>query len=348
MNRFEWTNVSTITEAVTQLNSTVADAMVAASTGGARTKGKIAINQALVKAGGIELLDLLKEGLIEPSRVVNIRNLPNMDGISIDAREGLRVGPLVTLAQLAVHPGVRQNYTALADAVGHTATPQIRNVATIGGNILQRPRCWYFRSEQFQCLKKGGNSCFAVEGEHKFHAIFNTQVCPIVHPSTAAVALVALNARLEITSPQGVREVALEEFFVTPEQDVLRENSLRPNELITAIRVPAVSANVRSVHLKQGEKESFDWAIADTAVVLEQEGGRCKRAAIILGAAAPVPWRARSAEAALIGKLITEESARAAAREAVQGATPLSQNAYKVPIFETLVRRAILLTASNT
>ena len=205
----------------------------------------------------------------------------------------------------------------------------------------------YFRSEQFRCLKKGGDRCFAIEGENKYHAIFDTEVCPIVHGSSAAVALVALGARIELTGPKGVREVALEEFFVTPEKDVQYENSLQPQKLITEIRIPALGANVRSVHLKQGEKESYDWAIADTAVVLEQVVGRCRRVSIVLGAAAPVPWRARTAEPALIGKPINEESARRAARAAVQGATPLSQNAYKVPIFETLVRRAILLAASN-
>jgi xanthine dehydrogenase YagS FAD-binding subunit len=212
---------------------------------------------------------------------------------------------------------------------------------------LQRPRCWYFRSEQFRCSKKGGDHCFAIESENKYHAIFNTEICPCVHGSSAATALVALGARLELTGPKKAREVALEEFFITPEKDVQRENLLQPQELIAEIRVPPLGANARSVHLKQGEKESFDWPIAETAVVLEQAGGRCTRASIVLGAAAPVPWRARTAEAALIGKTINEETARAAARAAMQGATPLSQNAYKVPILETLVRRAILLAAAN-
>lgn len=348
MNRFEWTSASTIKGAALATNSTVADATVAlASTAGATKGNETANNTAVIKAGGIDLLDLLKERLIAPERVINIRTLPNMDRISADARAGLRVGSLVTLAQLDADPAVRRGYTALADAAGHSATPQIRNVATVGGNLLQRPRCWYFRSEQFRCLKKGGDRCFAIEGENKYHAIFNTEICPYVHGSSAATALVALGARLELTGSKGTREVALEEFFVTPEKDVRRENSLQPHELITEIRVPALGASARSVHLKQGEKESFDWPIADTAVVLEQSGGRCTRASIVLGAAAPVPWRARTAEAALIGKIVNEDSARAAARSAMQGATPLSQNAYKVPVFETLVRRAILLAASD-
>ncbi|GAB1544515.1 xanthine dehydrogenase family protein subunit M [Scytonema sp. NUACC21] len=348
MNRFAWTNASTINEAVAQINSTVADATVAAGSPVAANKdNQTANNTAIAKAGGIDVLDLLKEGLVTPSRVINIRTLPNMDRISADAQTGLRIGPLVTLAQLDADPAVRQNYTALAEAASHIATPQIRNIATIGGNLLQRPRCWYFRAEQFRCLKRGGEQCFAIEGEHKYLAIFNNEVCPCVHASTAATALVALGARLVLTSPKKVREVALEDFFVTPEKDVQRENSLQPNELITEIRVPVLGANVRSVHLKQGEKESFDWASADTAVMLEQSGGRCTKASIILGSAAPVPLRAQAAEAVLIGKPINQETARAAARAAVQGAKPLPQNAYKVPIFEVLVRRAILLAASN-
>jgi xanthine dehydrogenase YagS FAD-binding subunit len=323
MNRFEWTNARTVDEAIAQLRGS-----------------------AVIKAGGVDLLDRLKEGLEAPERLVNIRNIRGLDFIRDDAKEGLRVGPLVTLAHLADDPTVRRRYTALADAAGHAATPQIRNMATVGGNLLQRPRCWYFRSEQFNCLKKGGTRCFAREGENQYHAIFGNDICAIVHPSGVATALVALNAKLELTGPKGKREVALEEFFITPEKDVRRENSLGANELVTEIRVPAPSEASRSVYSKQREKESFDWPIADVSVALACAGASCTQAAIVLGAAAPVPLRARRAEAALAGKTINEETARAAARLAVEGATPLSQNAYKVPIFEVIVRRAILAAAS--
>ncbi|HEX8000603.1 MAG TPA: FAD binding domain-containing protein [Pyrinomonadaceae bacterium] len=322
MNRFEWAEATTVAEAVSQLNG-----------------------RSVIKAGGVDLLDRLKEGLDAPERLVNIRNLKGLDRIRDDAKTGLALGPLVTLAQLDADPTVRRRYTALADAAGHAATPQIRNMATLGGNLLQRPRCWYFRSAQFHCRKKGGERCFAIEGENQYHAIFDNKLCAIVHPSATAAALVALGARLELTGAKKRREVLLEEFFLTPEQDIRRENSIGADELITGIRVPAPAANSRSAYIKQGEKESFDWPIAEVAVMLEREGARVTRASVILGAAAPIPFRAREAEAALVGRVVNEETARAAAEAAMRNATPLSENGYKVPLFETVVRRTILTAA---
>ncbi len=325
MNRFEWTNARSISEAVTQLNSSAA-----------------------IKAGGIDLIDRLKEGLDAPSRLINILSIKGLDGVSEDAKQGLRIGPLVTLAELDTNRIIRSRYRALADAAGHAATPQIRNVATIGGNLLQRPRCWYFRQAEFNCRKKGGDRCFAIEGENQYHAIFGNSLCAIVHPSALSTALVAFNARVVLTGAKGKREVQLEKFFTKPEEDVRRENSIGPDELITEIHVPQLPAQARSVYLKQGEKESFDWPIADVAVVLNcARGGRCEQASIVLGAAAPVPLRAVRAEAVLAGKAINEETAREAARAAIQGATPLSENAYKLKVFEVIVRRAILSAASG-
>jgi xanthine dehydrogenase YagS FAD-binding subunit len=323
MNRFEWTNARSINEAVAQLNRSVA-----------------------IKAGGIDLIDRLKEGLDTPSRLINIRSIKGLDGVSEDAKKGLRIGTLVTLAELDANRLIRSRYTALADAAGHAATPQIRNVATIGGNILQRPRCWYFRQAEFNCLKKGGDRCFAIEGENQYHAIFGNNLCAIVHPSALSTALMAFNARIVLTGAKGRREIELEKFFIKPEQDVRRENSIGADELITEIHVPQLPTQARSAYLKQGEKESFDWPIADVAVVLNcARGGRCEQASIVLGAAAPVPLRAVRAEAVLAGKTINEETAREAARAAMHGATPLSENAYKLPIFEAIVRRAILSAA---
>ncbi len=323
MKSFEWTNAASVQEAVAQM-------------GGA----------SVIKAGGIDLLDRMKEGIDSPSKLVNIRNVKGLDAIREDPKAGLHIGPLVTLAQLDTSPVVRKSYRVLADSAGHAATPQIRNVATVGGNLLQRPRCWYFRSEDFHCRKKGGPTCFALEGENQYHAIFDNRLCAIVHPSATATALVALGARLELTSTKNQREIALEEFFVTPDEDIRRENSLGEKELITAVRVPPLPEGARTVYLKQGEKESFDWPVADVAVVLNCGAERrCTQASIVLGAAAPVPLRAREAEGALAGKIINEETARAAARAAMRGATPLAQNGYKVAVFETLVRRALLAAA---
>ena len=316
--RFEWTNVRSVQDALAQLDE-----------------------NAVLKAGGVDLIDRLKEGLDSPSRLVNIRTISGLDYIKEDSG-WLRIGPLVTLATIADHPMIRERYTALADAALHAATPQIRNMATIGGNLLQRPRCCYFRSEQFHCLRKGGDRCFAQDGENDYHAIFDNQVCAIVHPSAAACALTAFDAKLEIQGKKGVRETALDGFFLSPEQDITREHSLAPDEILTEIRVPIPLPGTRSAYTKVAQKESFDWPLAEVAVVLERRGDVVSKASIVMGAAAPIPWRAKAAEAALAGKRLNEDNARAAAKAAIGGATPLSENAYKLPIFETVVRRTIL------
>jgi len=255
---------------------------------------------------------------------------------------------MATLASLADHPMVKERYPALADALRGSASPQIRNLATLGGNLLQRPRCWYFRSQAFHCLRKGGGHCFAIAGENQYHAIFNNMPCAIVHSSTAATVLVALGATIELTNARGAtRQLLLEDFCVPPERDLQRENDLQPQEILTAIDLPKLPPSLRMTHLRQGEKDWFDWPLADVAVVLNLGADSiCRRVAIVLGAAAPVPHRAKAAEAVLMGRRIDEEAAREAARAALDGATPLTKNAYKLPLFETLVRRAILQAAA--
>ena len=313
--RFEWQDARTIEDAIAALD-----------------------DKSMVKAGGIDVMDRLKEGLEAPSKLVNIRTIQGLDQIREDGT-GLHIGPMVTLDQLDKNDIVRARYTVLAEAAGGAATPHIRNVATVGGNILQRPRCWYFRSEQFHCLRKGGDVCYAQAGENEYHAIFDNEMCAIVHPSAVAVALVALGATLDLTGKRGKRQVQIEEFFVRPEEDVHRETRIAPDELLTDITIPKPANGSRSAYMKLGEKESFDWPIAEVAVVLGA------KPAVVLGAAAPIPWRAAAAERLLAGGSVTDETARAAAKAAVQGATPLSNNVYKLPVFETIVRRTILAAA---
>jgi len=343
MNRFALASARTVAEAAAGASAIVAEAMTAPPEAIGRDGG------AIVKAGGIDLLDLLKEGLLAPATVVNLKDVPGLDGIAEESDGGLRIGPMTTLAALAEAPALRQRFPIVAEAVAGSASPQIRNVATLGGNLLQRPRCWYFRSHAYRCLRKGGGHCFAITGENQYHAIFNNMPCAIVHPSSVATALVALGASAELTDAAGrVRTLALEDFFVPPERDLQRENVLQPHEILTAVRLPKPAAGAGMALLRQGEKESFDWPLADVAVVLELEpGGTCRSAAIVLGAAAPVPHRARSAEAVLIGKPVDQAAAAAAAHAALDGAVPLSKNAYKLPLFETLTRRAILKAAAR-
>jgi xanthine dehydrogenase YagS FAD-binding subunit len=339
MEPFAWQSARSVAEAATLARRTVAEVMLS------EPAQQATPDCVVMKAGGIDLLDLMKEGLLRPSRVVNLRDVPGLDTIA-ESGEGMRIGALATLEQLATHLALRRRYTALADAAASSASPQIRHMATFGGNLLQRPRCWYFRSAAHRCARKGGDHCFALAGENQYHAVFGHDGCAIVHPSTAATALVAFDARVELVNAQGgTRSVPFSDFVVGPETDITRETDLRNGEVLTAMLLPPMPAGARSVFLKQAEK-SFDWSIGDVAVVLERAAdGRCQRASVVLGAAAPVPWRARQAEAALAGQKIDATVAHAAGEAAIAGAEPLSRNGYKLPLLATLVRRAVLQAA---
>lgn len=321
MNAFEWADATSVEQAV-----------------------ELSVKGSSFKAGGVDLVDLMKERIATPTRLVNIQRIPGLDKVTEDDKT-IRIGPMTTLATLSDDPIVNKHAKALAQAAGHAATPQIRNMATVGGNLLQRPRCWYFRSEQFPCRKKGGETCYAQEGENQYHAIFGNGLCAIVHPSATATPLIAMGAKLEITDGKAKREVLLEEFITPPNVELHRENSLKEGEIITQIIVPKPAATTKSYYIKQGEKESFDWPIAECAVVLEMDGNGCKSASIVLGAAAPVPLRVKAAQDALTGKPVTPESAKAAADASMTGATPLANNGYKVPLFKTIVARTILSAA---
>jgi xanthine dehydrogenase YagS FAD-binding subunit len=287
------------------------------------------------KAGGVDLLELMKEGVIAPGRLIQLGGVRELAFVR-ETGDWLELGPLTTVAELAQHPLVRKHAPLLAEAAGHVATPQIRNMATLGGNLLQRPRCWYFRSADFACRKKGGATCFAQAGESQLHALLDNHVCAIVHPSTLATALSALEATVAIAGPKGRREIPIEQLFVSPSVDVTREHMLAADELLVEVRVPSAGPAMQSAFTKQGERESYDWPLAEAAVALELEAGRCRRARLVLGAIAPVPHRARAAEAELVGKALDAETATRAAR------TPLAGNRYKVPIFEAVIKRTLL------
>jgi xanthine dehydrogenase YagS FAD-binding subunit len=323
MKSFEWTSASSVEEAI-----------------------KLTVKGAAIKAGGVDVIDLMKEHLFEPTRLVDINSIKDLDYIKDDPKDGAKIGPLVTIAKLAEDPVINQRYPLLAQASLRIATPQIRNMATLGGNLLQRPRCWYFRNELTLCRKKGGEKCYAQEGENQYHAIFNNGLCAIVHPSGTATALVAYKAKIEITSSEGKREIELEKFFQPPMADLHRENTLQPGEVVTEIRIPAPPENAKSHYIKQGEKESFDWPICEVACLIEKDGETCTRASIVLGAASPVPYRAIETEKMLKGQKIDATLARNAAKATLKNATPLTLNQYKVPLFENLMTRAILAAIS--
>ena len=319
MNRFEFARATSVAEALS---------LVAEKPG------------SVWKAGGIDLLDHLKERLIEPPRVVDLKSIPGLDGIHSDPDGSLRIGPLVTMARIAAHPGIRTTHAGLAQACGEAASPQIRNVATIGGNLLQRPRCWYYRLASYRCLKKGGDTCFAIAGENRYHTILADGACQAPHPSNAAMGLSALGASLVFQSSRGTRTLPAEQFFAIPGKDPRRENAKEPDEILTAIHVPAAQG-VRSVYASVKEKAAFDWPLVSTAVALRADGGVVREARIMLGAVATVPLRSAAAEQALLGRRLDDATAEAVANAAAAAAQPLSDNGYKVELLKTLLRRTL-------
>ena len=294
----------------------------------------------LPMAGGMDLLGLMKDFIVSPDRIVNIKNLDS----TIAAFEGgLRIGAAVKLVDLSEHAGARKLFPALTTAAEEVGTPQIRNMGTVGGNIMQRPRCWYFRNEEFHCLKKGGPRCYAVDGENQYHAIFGDGPCHIVHPSNLAVPTIAYGGRFRVVGPGGAREIDAGEFFQLPHVNLYGETVLQPNELITHVILPPPGQ--RSATYEVRFKQSHDWPLALASVNLTMDGDVVRTARVVMGAVAPIPWRTQAAERALVGKAITEATATEAAAAAVAGAKGLSGNAYKIQIAKTTVKRAILKAA---
>ncbi|MDA0745176.1 MAG: xanthine dehydrogenase family protein subunit M [bacterium] len=301
--------------------------------------------KAVVIAGGIDLLGELKDELIAPERLVNLKALPDLKYIRSE-KKALKIGATTTLTEIATHAEIGTTYAALAQAAESVASLQIRNVGTIGGNLCQRPRCWYYRSNDFHCLKKGGNMCYAVGGNNKYHAILGGDPCYIVHPSDLAPALIALDARIRIQGARGRRNSNLEDFYVLPEKQLNQETVLRPDEVVTEIEIPTPKEGTRSVYLKFKEKGTMDFALSAVAVVVQVDAGVCRSARIVLGGVAPTPWRVQDAERILTGQRITENLAVLAAEAALAGAAPMDYNAYKVSLTKTLVRRAVMAVAS--
>jgi xanthine dehydrogenase YagS FAD-binding subunit len=298
--------------------------------------------KALPLGGGQDLLARMKDYITQPDRLVNIKNA--LESTVTAANGGLRIGAAVKMVDLAEHREVARLYPAIVEAALEVGTPQIRNQGTVGGNLNQRPRCWYFRNEEFVCLKKGGNRCFSISGENQFNAILGGGPSFIVHPSSLAVPMVAYGATFRLLGPKGERLVPAADYFTLPTQNVRAENVLAPDELLTHVLLPP-PGNVKSGHYEVRYKTSHDWPIAFATVLLAMNGTTVQSARVVMGAVAPIPWRAPGAEQALAGKTITEETAAVAAEAALQGARPLRENAYKIDVAKTAVKRAILRAA---
>jgi xanthine dehydrogenase YagS FAD-binding subunit len=297
--------------------------------------------QAEILAGGTDLLALMKDDVVAPKRLVNIKEIKDLKGVSSSA-QGLRIGALTTLGDLADNANVVKDYPALADALNEAASPQIRNLATLAGNLCQRPRCWYFRNGLGLLPKSEDGKDLVAEGENRYHAILgNDGPAKFVSPSTIIPALIVYGAKLRLVGPKGKREIPLEKFYVIPAAEAEREHDLRPNEIVTEVIVPP-ARGVMAAHYEIRQKATFDWPLAVTAVALTMNGSRVESARVVMGYVAPVPWLSPEAEQALVGQPINAETAQKAADVALGNAKPLTQNAYKVQLARVAVKRAIL------
>jgi len=300
-----------------------------------------------VLAGGTDLLALMKDDVVTPKRLVNIKHVTGMDPITHTSK-GLRIGALAKLQDIADNADVQRHFSTLAVVVDEAASPQIRHMATMGGNLCQRPRCWYFRNGYGLLATKDGKS-LVTDGDNRYHAILgNDGPAKFVSPSTIAPMLIALGAKVRLQGPNGPRELDLEKFYVVPQNDGEREHDLKPNEIVTEIFVPTMAAATRTGYYEVRQKAAFDWPLATASVVLQMDGNVVKSARVVMGHVAPKPWVSQEAADALVGKPLSESTADAAGKAAVGGARPLSRNAYKVQLARVAVKRALMNTAGHS
>src|SRR5271166_6301552 len=309
--------------------------------------------QASILAGGTDLLALMKDYVVSPRRLVNIKQIDQLRGISYQPGNGLRIGALTTVAEFAQDANVQRYYPVLANAAMEAASPQIRNLATMGGNMCQRPRCWYFRNGMGLMAKTADGKSMVVAGDNRYAAILgNTGPAYFVSPSTLAPVLIAYGAKIRLYSASspgsGVRELPLENFFVIPKSESELEHDLKPGEMVIEIVLPPPPQNLKVGTYEVRQRAAFDWPLAQASVALEMDGNVVKSARVVLGHVAPVPWISSEAEQALIGKNISPETAMAAANASVAKARPLSHNKYKVTLTKAAVKRAVLQAAGQS
>jgi xanthine dehydrogenase YagS FAD-binding subunit len=295
---------------------------------------------AVLFAGGTDVLGLVKNDIISPSKVINLKSMPGLDKIKPTGRAGLKIGALTTVNEIAEYPVIMKKFAVLSEAAKEVASPQLRNVATIGGNICQRPRCWYYRKE-FDCIRKGGEICYAIGGENKYHCVVGGGPCYIVHPSDIAGALVALNAEFTITNGKDLRNVSADKFFVLPEQNSLQENILKPGEILTEIFIPELSPTASSSYIKFTERNVWDFAIVSVAAIVNKSGNKINSAKIVFGGVAPIPWIDENLNSMLIGMEFSDNSIETALDNTLEEAEPMEKNHYKIPLARNLVKKVL-------
>ncbi len=297
---------------------------------------------AVIHAGGTDLLGCLRDDVFEAGKVVSLGQIKELRGVQERKEGGLRIGALTTVTEVAGNRALRERYPALSQAASEVASPQLRNQGTLGGNLCQKPRCWYYRGE-FHCLRKGGDRCYAEKGENHYHCLFGSGgVCYIVHPSDTAPALLAYGASVRIVGPKGSRVIPLEKFYVLPNENVERETVLAPGEIVTEIHLPPVPGGLRSSYRKVRGRQAWDFALAGMALALQFKGEQVVKARVFLSGAAPIPWRSREVEEALTGKSLSRDTVLQASNEVVRKAQPLQHNGYKLSLFRGLVEEELL------
>jgi xanthine dehydrogenase YagS FAD-binding subunit len=297
-------------------------------------------------AGGTDLLTLMKQDIVTPLQLIDIKRLAELNASIVTSPEGTTIGALTSLAQLEDDPVIRNTHPALAEAAALAATPQLRNMATLGGNLLQRPRCWYYRSDHVTCWLKGGDECQARDGENQHHALFGGGPCYSTHPSDLATALVALGASVHLHGPDGERTLSLDAFFALPTDERRTENIMAPSEVITSITIPVTSAKTQSAYLKAMDRKVWAFAQVGVAAMLVIEDLRIAQASLVLGGVAPTPWRAIEAESLLTGAAPERELFERVAQVALEGAAPLSRNRYKIPLANAMIQRALMAAST--
>ncbi len=296
--------------------------------------------EALPYAGGTDLYGMLKHELVKPDKIVNLKKLPGMDKIEYSQKSGLKIGALVKISQLVKQDVIQEKYPVLHQAAAEVASPQLRNVGTIGGNLCQRPRCWYFRSE-FQCLRKSGDICYAVDGENKYHCIIGGGPCFIVHPSDTAVALLALDAQLTVENSKTSKTFPMKDFFVLPEKNILRENILNSGDIITSVIVPSLPKNTSSAYIKVKERGAWDFAIVSIAAVIQNSGTMIQSGKIAFGGVAPIPWLDEKLSSRLKNLPVSKQNLRLLQDDVLTDADPLAQNSYKHTLAKNLTTRIL-------
>jgi xanthine dehydrogenase YagS FAD-binding subunit len=295
---------------------------------------------AVVHAGGTDLMGCLRDHIFTAGRVVSLSRLTTLHGIKQTSEGGLVIGALTTITDVADSPEVIKMYPGLAKAASEVASPQLRNQGTIGGNLCQKPRCWYYRGDFF-CLKKGGGNCYAQAGENQFHCIFGGSNCLFVHPSDTAPALAALDAVVHVAGPEGKRDIKVDEFFVLPEDDPTKETVLKPGEVVIGATLPPPPAGLKSRYRKVRARRSWDFALAGAALAVVFDGPTVKQARVFLSGAAPMPWRSREVEEVITGKSLDDSTIAKAAEAVVNNAEPLDRNQYKIPLFKGVIQEEL-------